>query len=279
MYSVDRFSNIGINIGWSIIMSRKSISPTVQTQLFEKSMRRCAICFGVNHDVTQKSGQIAHLDQNNTNPTLENLVWLCLGHHDQYDGSTSQSKNYTYNEVRRYREMLYEHVEKQRSQTVSFNPEVDNITSSLNCLMQFIPFSFLRSYIESFPYHCDSNIDGPGEMWRLYKRDNPMNYPFSDIGLNQRFDSFFECQDRVEFLVNAHYIYTNPHGIEYNCNCFEANFSGSTVSLNPALTPQHRAELEQEIQSLRCNYVNTYNQLTEYIRNNYPKVNLNQYKY
>ncbi|MEZ8899652.1 hypothetical protein [Vibrio alginolyticus] len=259
-------------------MSRKSISPTVQAELLEKSMRRCAICFGVNNDSSQKSGQIAHLDQNNANPALENLVWLCLNHHDDYDGSTSQSKNYTFYEVKRYRDMLYDFVQKQRSQPVGINPEVEKITSSLNYFMQFVPFSFLRSYIEDFPYHFDSNIDGPGETWRLYKRDNIMVYPFSDIGLNQRLDRFFAFQDRIEFLINAHYIYRNPYGMEYRCNCFEVNLNGDKMTLNSALTSQHKSELENEIQSLRVNYLSSYNLLAEYIRSNYPKVNLDQYR-
>ncbi|PME64449.1 hypothetical protein BCV33_18395 [Vibrio lentus] len=259
-------------------MSRKSISPTVQAELLEKSMRRCAICFGVNNDTSQKSGQIAHLDQNNANPALENLIWLCLNHHDEYDGSTSQSKNYTFYEVKKYRGMLYEFVQQQRSQPLGINPETEKITSALNCFMQFVPFSFLRSYIEDFPYHFNSNIDGTGEMWRVYNRDNPMVYPFSDIGLNQLLDNFFAFQDRVEFLIHAYYVYTNPNGMEYYCNCFEANFSGDRLSLNSALTSQHKSDLENEIQSLRVNYLNSYNLLTEYIRNNYPKVNLNQYR-
>lgn len=260
-------------------MSRKSISPAIQTQLFEKSMRRCALCFGVNNDTREKAGQIAHLDQNNANPALENLVWLCLNHHDAYDGSTSQSKNYTYNEVKRYREKLYDFVDNQRSQYVGIDPEVEKITSHLNCLMQHMPYSDLRRYIESFPYHFDSDIDGPGEMWRLYKRDNPMIYPFSDRGLNQKLDSFFECQGRVEYLINAHYIYKDRNGMDYHCNCFEANRSGCKLSLNASLSSEHRVALEQEITSLRVNYLNTYNQLTEYIRCNYPNVNLNQFQY
>jgi hypothetical protein len=54
-----------------------------------------------------KSGQIAHLDQNNTNTKFENLVFLCLEHHNQYDGKTRQSKGLTKGEVKRFRDELY----------------------------------------------------------------------------------------------------------------------------------------------------------------------------
>jgi WD40 repeat protein len=54
-----------------------------------------------------RAGQIAHLDQNRTNPTFDNLVYLCLEHHDQYDSRTSQSKGLTEHEVRVLRTRLY----------------------------------------------------------------------------------------------------------------------------------------------------------------------------
>jgi hypothetical protein len=38
------------------------------------------------------------------------LAFLCFEHHDQFDSSTSQSKNFTLQEVKRYREELYEKV-------------------------------------------------------------------------------------------------------------------------------------------------------------------------
>jgi hypothetical protein len=60
----------------------------------------------VNGDNSEKKGQIAHLDRNPGNPRLENLVWLCFDHHDDYDSTTRQSKNYMIEEVRQYRDKL-----------------------------------------------------------------------------------------------------------------------------------------------------------------------------
>jgi hypothetical protein len=56
-------------------------------------------------------GQLAHLDHDRSNKTLENAVFLCLDHHDQYDSSTSQSKGITADELRAYREQLYRAME------------------------------------------------------------------------------------------------------------------------------------------------------------------------
>jgi ribosomal protein L15E len=45
-------------------------------------------------------GQIAHVDHDATNNDPDNLVWLCLDHHDQNDSRTSQSKGLTISELR-----------------------------------------------------------------------------------------------------------------------------------------------------------------------------------
>lgn len=57
-----------------------------------------------------KTGQIAHLDGDRSNSTVDNFAFLCLVHHDQYDSRTSQSKNLTIEEVKAYRTELYDQV-------------------------------------------------------------------------------------------------------------------------------------------------------------------------
>jgi|GEM_PF-1900845 len=94
--------------------NRKRISEEVQTHILTSSARRCCICFGIKNDFTEKKGQIAHIDQNPSNSNIDNLVYLCLEHHDQYDGKTKQSKNITSGEVKHYREMLYQAMNKWR---------------------------------------------------------------------------------------------------------------------------------------------------------------------
>lgn len=88
-------------------MVRKKTPRKVETEVLVSSRRRCCLCFGLHRDLEEKRGQIAHLDHNNENSVVENLAWLCLDHHDQYDSKTSQSKNYTIGEVKRYRAELY----------------------------------------------------------------------------------------------------------------------------------------------------------------------------
>ncbi len=87
--------------------SRKKIPIDVETQVLVLSRRRCALCFAIDQVQDEQRGQIAHIDQNPSNDSLENLVFLCLDHHDAYDSSTSQSKGYTQDELKHYRDELY----------------------------------------------------------------------------------------------------------------------------------------------------------------------------
>ena len=86
---------------------RKHTPKEIETQVLIDSGRRCCLCFGLDGDISQKRGQIAHLDKNPSNANPDNLAFLCLEHHDQFDSCTSQSKGLTISEVKNYRALLY----------------------------------------------------------------------------------------------------------------------------------------------------------------------------
>jgi hypothetical protein len=102
--------------------NRPPIPESVQTDVLTKCRRRCCICFGLNHDLTEKCGQIAHLDQNPSNHDPDNLAFLCLPHHDRYDGRTSQSKGLTITEVKIYRSSLWAAIERNEHQQSGLPP-------------------------------------------------------------------------------------------------------------------------------------------------------------
>ncbi|MGB8296576.1 MAG: hypothetical protein WCG85_14205 [Polyangia bacterium] len=89
---------------------RKPISPADEESVLVRSRRRCCICFGLHRDVAVKKGQIAHLDQDNSNSSIENLAFLCFDHHDAYDSTTRSSKTFSLREVKRYRAELCEQI-------------------------------------------------------------------------------------------------------------------------------------------------------------------------
>jgi len=72
------------------------------------------LCAGLHDDFGIKKGQIAHIDGNSSNSDSDNLVYLCLDHHDELDSKTSQSKGLTFEELKEYRRRLYEHYSSPR---------------------------------------------------------------------------------------------------------------------------------------------------------------------
>ncbi len=78
----------------------------VEADVLIRSRRRCCLCFFWDGDDFTKNGQIAHIDRDSSNASADNLVYLCLEHHNQYDSRQSQAKNVTEKEVRHARMML-----------------------------------------------------------------------------------------------------------------------------------------------------------------------------
>lgn len=90
--------------------ARKPTPDHIETALLIQSGRRCCLCFGLHKDFGLKRGQIAHLDDDPGNAMIDNLAWLCLEHHAEYDSRARQSKGITRSELKRYRQQLYDAV-------------------------------------------------------------------------------------------------------------------------------------------------------------------------
>jgi len=88
--------------------AQRKKNPKADKDVLLKSRRRCCLCFGLKDDYGEKKGQIAHLDHDPANDKPDNLAFLCLEHHDQYDSKTSQSKSLQIGEVKAYRKQLYQ---------------------------------------------------------------------------------------------------------------------------------------------------------------------------
>lgn len=91
-------------------MKRPKPPKDVELQAILRSARRCAMCFALKGDNEIKEGQISHIDRDPTNNDPENLVFLCLPHHNNYDTKQSQAKNYSPDELKRYRATLDQYV-------------------------------------------------------------------------------------------------------------------------------------------------------------------------
>jgi hypothetical protein len=91
--------------------ARIPIPEEIQHHIFDRSRRRCALCIHFNNDWQQKEGQLAHLDRNPSNYAEDNLAFLCLSHHDDYDTKRRQTKNLTEREAKTARDRLYAFIE------------------------------------------------------------------------------------------------------------------------------------------------------------------------
>ncbi len=87
---------------------RKKIPPETETEVLTRSRRRCCLCFGLEQDLEEKLGQIAHLDRDPSNDKFDNLAWMCLKHHALYDSKSHQSKGFSIRETKEYRDSLYD---------------------------------------------------------------------------------------------------------------------------------------------------------------------------
>jgi len=87
--------------------SRKKTPTPTETAVLTKGARRCPVCYHLYGDLEVKLGQIAHLDQDPANTQEDNLAFLCMPHHSEYDSKTSQHKNYTHAEIIELRSRLY----------------------------------------------------------------------------------------------------------------------------------------------------------------------------
>ena len=94
-----------------VMNGTKTDTGRTQNSVLLKSRRRCCLCFWLEGIDEVRKGQIAHLDQNNENADEDNLVFLCLDHHDEYDAKTSTTKGFKLQEVRRWRDELYREME------------------------------------------------------------------------------------------------------------------------------------------------------------------------
>ena len=163
-------------------MTRKTISPTVQADLLLKARRRCALCVGIDGNDSERPGQIAHLNGDHSDNRLENLVWLCLEHHDKFDSKTSQTKNYTQIEVRNYRESLY-------ARYASPNYDVDDISLVRNYLREYSElFAYMFRQYSELAYAIDSDVMNELGLIRDYWRTN---------GLRSFNSSIQEIQDHI----------------------------------------------------------------------------------
>ncbi len=87
--------------------NRAGINRHVAAKVLMASRRRCCLCVYLDNRDEVRMGQIAHINHSSEESAFDNLVFLCLDHHDLFDSRTSQSKGFSEIEVKGWRDRLY----------------------------------------------------------------------------------------------------------------------------------------------------------------------------
>lgn len=107
-------------------MSRKRTTTKIETKILRECRRRCCLCVALESNLSERDGQIAHIDRDNKNNKEENLAFLCLRHHDKYDTRRSQSKGFTQGELKSYKQDLLDLISENDLPKTETNNSIDS---------------------------------------------------------------------------------------------------------------------------------------------------------
>jgi hypothetical protein len=110
---------------------RRRISKEAENHILLASMRRCCLCYFLDNDKSVKRGQIAHLNRIRSDSEADNLVFLCLDHHDDFDSPRSQSKGLQPHEIRAHRNHLYEALKTAECSEIAVESEMSLVRDNL----------------------------------------------------------------------------------------------------------------------------------------------------
>jgi hypothetical protein len=86
---------------------RVPVPDEVRSEVARKCRRRCCMCYYLYNGTDPVDGQIAHLDQDNTNSHPDNLAYLCLECHKNFDRKSNRVMGYLAAEIKHYRDELH----------------------------------------------------------------------------------------------------------------------------------------------------------------------------
>ena len=187
------------------------VPTAIETEALLRSARRCCLCLGLRFDAEEKAGQLAHVDGDRNNNSIENLAWLCLYHHDLYDGRTSQSKGITIAEIKAHRARLYELVAaRSQSSSADAKGSIKSDANNEEALRVIHRYEFIADeQIDAVKQEIISRLQKVfsfcNSLVREYDRLNARNTEASDYEYDRTYDHLkqqFEIPDGV-YGLNA----------------------------------------------------------------------------
>lgn len=170
-------------------MNKPQRTSTREVELFvlDRSRRRCALCFGINGDLREKYGQIAHLDQDRSNNGEDNLAFLCLEHHSLYDTVSSQHKGYRLEETKIHRNRLYDLITQDGHLPGSaLSPDSRNTDrQTLSKLMDRLPNNGSIAFIRTFDFDNRYQYNSLSDFHYFVEDTNGPEHEFLDPDLEK----------------------------------------------------------------------------------------------
>jgi hypothetical protein len=158
-----------------------------ELKVLEQSRRRCALCFFFDGDLSEKRGQIAHLDDDRGNSTEDNLAFLCLDHHSVYDTTTSQHKGYTIDEAKKARQELYAAIRQDRhfsgSASTGSTPLKEADRQTFQQFLAVLPSGGSVSFIRTFNFGGGYRLKSLDDLKRFQHECDGPEHEFLDAGL------------------------------------------------------------------------------------------------
>lgn len=223
--------------------SRNHIPEKIKTHVLTRSKRRCCLCYFLSDNKVPMRGQLSHINHNPNDNRIDNLVFLCLSHHDEYDSKTSQSKGFTEHEIKYYKNKLYKTLETNLLEYPTISNEISQIPKSNNAShrlkeLQFLdnPWKLLelkKDAPELFAYKSPNHWDGICRIQRFDLDNDKVLFICEDIednpGIsttnNIEFVALQLCEsfdvEPNDFILIEHYYVSFHNKDEWNMVEFE----------------------------------------------------------
>lgn len=255
-----------------------SISNPEIKKLYGLAAGRCSICKIDVFDNDVHIGEMAHIIAKSTSGArgndkltgtinaYENLILLCANHHAEVD------QNPNYYTVEKLQKIKSEH-EKNIASLFDTPRERKADISFLKLFMNFVPFTQLRYFVENLPTSVNIQLCRVGDMFEAHCIDNPHLYPLNDQNLQHYFGTFIESYKKLWDTISG---YTNVNGV------MQSNFSQPDDRFNSRIEKRYLpyneiTKLTEILNKQRYDFIDSYNELINFIRANYKEVDLNSY--
>ncbi|WP_152978448.1 HNH endonuclease signature motif containing protein [Burkholderia multivorans] len=244
---------------------------TEVAKLFAKAAGRCSICDLELFEDSVRLGEMAHMiAKSKRGPrgeelfdgdlnSYENLILLCPTDHTRVDGDP---KKYP---IEKLREIKARHEDRVRSMLNVPLKRQDDI-AGLRVLMRFMPFTQIRSLIEFLPNSFRLRLLEVASALETFPLDNPHLRPFNDDLLEDRYGAFEAGFTKLMEAVDGYY-----HG-SYGS---EGNYYGLP---DKDLPWEERAVVRRRIEQAAGRLIPVYVEFLNYLRTQYPEVDLSAYK-